>query len=142
MGRVIASKIADFSRAPEAINQHSPFRTKHYMEGIPAALLNEIGHLFNSKIISDSNVSIFNVYENYLKIIKEAGYVYGVASIISPGHADAIGERVIEGTPVGLVVSHDVALQLKEKPYLNKINSLTDYKNFKLMVTDENIKVA
>jgi predicted transcriptional regulator len=142
LGKVIASKIADFSRVLEAINRYSYFWTCHYMEGIPPTLLNEIGDLFNSEIICDSNVSIFNVYENYLKIIKEAGFIYGIASIISPGHADAIGEKISEGIPVELVVSRDVALQLKEEPYLNKINSLTDYKNFKLMVTDENIKVG
>ena len=142
LGKVIASKIADFSRVLEAINRYSYFWTSHYMEGIPPTLLNEIGDLFNSEIISDNNVNIFNVYENYLKIIKEAGYIHGVASIISPGHADVIGERIIEGIPVELVVSRGVALQLKEEPYLSKINSLTDYENFKLMVTDENIKVG
>lgn len=141
-GKVIASKIADFSRTLEGINRHSYFWTNHYMEGIPDALLNDIGDLFNSEMISDSNVNIFNVYQNYLKIVKEAGYIYGIASIISTGHADVIGERIIEGIPVELVVSHDVALQLKEEPYLSKINTLANYKNFKLVVTDENIKVG
>ncbi|MDW7728051.1 MAG: transcriptional regulator FilR1 domain-containing protein [Candidatus Methanoperedens sp.] len=61
---------------------------------------------------------------------------------MSPGHADAIGERIIEGIPVELIVSSDVALQLKDEPYSGKINELADYKNFKLMVTDENIKVG
>ncbi len=142
LGKVIASKIADFSRTIESINRHSCFWTNHYIEGIPATLLNEIGDLFNSEIISDTNVNLFNVYTNYLKIVKEARHISGVSSVMSPGHADAIGERIIEGMPVELVVSSDVALQLKEKPYLSKINALADYKNFKLMVTDENIKVG
>lgn len=142
LGRVIASKIADFSRALGVINLHSYFWTNHYIEGIPATLLNEIGDLFNLEIISDTNVNLFNVYTNYLKIVKEARYISGVSSVMSPGHADAIGERIIEGIPVELVVSSDVALQLKEEPYSSKINALADYKNFKLMVTDENIKVG
>ncbi|SNQ59142.1 helix-turn-helix transcriptional regulator [Candidatus Methanoperedens nitratireducens] len=124
LGKVIASKMADFSRVLVVINRHSYFWTSHYMAGIPATLLNGIGDLFNSEIISDSNVNIFNVYENYLKIIKEAGYVYGIASIISPGHANAIGERIVGGIPVELIISRSVALQLKEEPYLSKINSL------------------
>ncbi len=88
------------------------------------------------------NVNLFNVYTNYLKIVKEARHISGVSSVMSPGHADAIGERIIEGIPVELVVSRDVALQLKDEPYSSKINTLADYKNFKLMVTDENIKVG
>ncbi|MBU4140135.1 MAG: DUF1724 domain-containing protein [Euryarchaeota archaeon] len=142
LGKVIASKIADFSRTIESINTHSYYWTNHYMEGIPERILNEIGDLFNSEIISDTNVNLFNVYTNYLKIVKEARHISGVSSVMSPGHADAIGERIIEGIPVELVVSSDVALQLKEEPYSGKINELADYKNFKLMVIDENIKVG
>lgn len=142
LGKVITSKIADFSRTIESINRHSCFWTNHYIEGIPERILNEIGDLFNSEIISDTNVNLFNVYTNYLKIVKEAKHISGVSSVMSPGHADAIGERIIEGIPVELVVSHDVALQLKDKPYSSKINALANYKNFKLMVTDENIKVG
>lgn len=142
LGKVIASKIADFNRTIESINRHSCFWTNHYMEGIPAMLLNEIGDLFNSEIISDTNVNLFNVYTNYLKIVKEARHISGISSVMSPGHADAIGERIIEGIPVELVVSRNVALQLKEEPYLSKIKVLAECKNFRLMVTDENIKVG
>lgn len=142
LGKVIASKIADFSTTIESINHHSYFWTNHYIEGIPERMVNEIGALFNSEIISDTNVNLFNVYTNYLKIVKEARYISGVSSVMSPGHADTIGERIIEGIPVELVVSSDVALQLKDEPYSSKINAMADYKNFKLMVTDENIKVG
>lgn len=88
------------------------------------------------------NVNLFNVYTNYLKIVKEARCISGVSSVMSPGHADAIGERIIEGIPVELVVSSDVASQLKEEPYSGKINELADYKNFRLMVIDENVRVG
>lgn len=142
LGKVIASKIADFSRTIESIHRHSYFWTNHYMEGIPERMLNEIGDLFNSEIISDNNVNLFNVYTNYLKIVKEARHISCVTSVMSPGHADAIGERIIEGIPVELVVSRNVALQLKEEPYLSKIKALVECKNFRLMVTDENIKVG
>ncbi|MDW7728046.1 MAG: transcriptional regulator FilR1 domain-containing protein [Candidatus Methanoperedens sp.] len=125
-----------------SIYLHSYFWTKHYIEGLPVTLLNEIGDLFDSEIVRDTNANLFNVYTNYLKIVKEARHISGVSSIMSPGHADAIGERIIEGILVGLIVSRDVALQLKEEPYSGKINALVNYKNFRLMVTDEDIKVG
>lgn len=142
LGKVIAFKIVDFSRVIESIHRHSNFWTNHYMKGIPERMLNEIGDLFNSEIISDTNVNLFNVYTNYLKIVKEARYISGVSSVMSPGHADAIGERIIEGIPVELVVSSDVALQLKEEPYSSKVNALAEYNNFKLTVTNENVRVG
>ncbi|MDW7728142.1 MAG: transcriptional regulator FilR1 domain-containing protein [Candidatus Methanoperedens sp.] len=77
-----------------------------------------------------------------MKIVKEARHISGVSSVMSPGHADAIGKRIIESIPVELVVSSDVASQLKEEPYSSKISLLADYKNFRLMVIDENVRVG
>lgn len=141
LGKVIASKIADFSMVLETINEHRDFWSNHYLEGVPESLLNEIGNLHNSRIISDTNADIFNVYANYLKIIRSARHIYGISAVISSGHADVIGERIIQGIPVELVVSQDVALQLKDEPYSGKINALADYDNFRLMVVDD-IKVG
>lgn len=141
-GKIIASRIADFSRTLEVMNQHSKYWANHYMEGIPEALLNEIGDIFDFEIIHDTNVNIFNVYSNYLKIVKEAGKISGISPIMHPGLADALGERIIEGISVELIVSRDVALQLKHEPYLGKIKALAGNKNFRLMVTDEKVRLG
>lgn len=142
LGKVVASNIADFTVTIGVVDRHKYFWSNHYLEGIPTSLLNEIRCLYNSKLISDTNTEIFNVYNNYLTILNEADHVFGVSSIMSTGHADVLSERVCEGIPVELIVTGDVAKQLRQEPYVEKINSLDGYTNFKLMVADENMKVG
>jgi len=140
LGKIVTSKIADYIMTMGGIRQHRYFWANHYLEGIPTQLLNDIGCLYNSRIIADTNVEIFNVYKNYLKILNEAEHIYGVAPIMSTGHADAIAERVGKGIPVELIVSSDVSEQLKQEPYEDKIEALKEYTNFRLLVTDENLR--
>ncbi len=142
LGKVIASKIADSVMTIGVVDQHKCFWANHYLEGIQSSLLNEIRCLYNSKLISDINTEIFNVYNNYLTILNEADHVFGVSSIMSTGHADVLSQRVCEGIPIELIVTSDVAEQLRQEPYVEKINALDGYTNFKLMVADENIRVG
>jgi len=142
LGKIVASRIADSIMTIGAVNLHKYFWANHYLEGIPTSLLNDIWCLYNSKLISDTNIEIFNVYNNYLKILNEAEHVFGVSSIMSPGHADALSERVCEGIPVKLIVTSDVAEQLRQEPYAEKINALDGHTNFKLMVADEDVRVG
>lgn len=140
LGKIVTSKIADSIMTMGGIRQHRYFWANHYLEGIPTPFLNEIGCLYNSRIIADTNVEIFNVYKNYLKILNEAEHISGVTPIMSTGHADAIAERIFKGIPVELIVTSDVAEQLKQEPYVEKIEALNDYTNFRLLVTNENVK--
>jgi len=87
-------------------------------------------------------MKILNVYNNQLKMIKEADHIYGISSVVTEGYADSISERVKEGVPVELIVPLHVAEKLKKSLYLKKIEALKNYENFKLMVMDEDIKVG
>lgn len=55
-----------------AINKLKHFLSTHYIEGIPDFLLKDIGCLYESKILRDKGMKILNVYNNQLKMIKEA----------------------------------------------------------------------
>jgi predicted transcriptional regulator len=48
---------------------------------------------------------------------------------------DTIGARVVEGNPVELVVSPDLALHLHEEPYAERIRALAAYPHFQFYVT-------
>lgn len=139
LGKIVASSIADSFITMGTINKHKHFWSDHCLEEIPTSLLKEIGCLYNSEIISDTNIDIFNLYSTNLKIIKEAEHVFGVSSVVTTEYADSISKKVCEGIPVELIVSSDVAEQLKQEPYVEKINALKDYENFKLMVMADNI---
>ncbi|WP_231591804.1 transcriptional regulator FilR1 domain-containing protein [Methanosarcina sp. WH1] len=47
-----------------------------------------------------------------------------------------------EGIPIELIVPLHVAEELKQSPYVEKLAALKSYKNFKLMLTNEDIKVG
>ncbi len=141
-GKIVASGIADSFVTFWTINKFKHFWLRHYLEEIPSPLLKEIGCLYESEVLKDRGMKILNVYNNQLKMIKEADCIYGISSVVTEGYADSISERVKEGIPVELIVPLHVAEELKRSPYLEKLAALKDYENFKLMVMDEDIKVG
>ena len=141
-GKIVASGIADSFVTFWTINKFKHFWLRHYLEEIPIPLLKEIGCLYESEVLKDRGMKILNVYNNQLKMLKEADHIYGISSVVTEVYADAISERVKEGVPVELIVPLHVAEELKRSPYLKKIEALKDYENFKLMVMDEDIKVG
>ncbi len=136
MGKVVANKISDSVVTMGVLEKFKSFWKEHYLEGIPPSLRNEIGCLYNSEIISDTSVEIFNVYNNYLKILNEADQIHGVTSIMGEGHAKMLAQRVSKGVPVELIITPDVARVLKKPPYRDSIDTLNGFSNFKIMVCD------
>ena len=141
-GKVVASRLSDSFATVGTINKFKHFWSGHYLEGIPCSHLKKIGCLYESEVLNDKGTKILNVYNNQLKMIKEAGYIHGVSSVVTEGYAESISERVKEGIPIELIIPLHIADELKQSPYLEKIDALKDYENFKLMVIDEDIKAG
>jgi predicted transcriptional regulator len=83
-----------------------------------------------------------HVYSHFLKIVREAAYIHGISSIMSPGLAETVAERVVAGVPVELVVSRQVTSLLGKEPYIGQIKQLFQFQNFKIWVTGEDLKVG
>ncbi|MDI9395570.1 MAG: DUF1724 domain-containing protein [Euryarchaeota archaeon] len=141
-GKIVASGIAGSFVTFWTINKFKHFWIRHYIEGIPSPLLKEIGCLYDSEVLEDRGMEILNVYNNKLKMIKEADHIYGISSVVTEEYADSISERVKEGVPVELIVPLHIAEKLKQSLYLKKIEALKNYENFKLMAMNEDIKVG
>ncbi len=142
IGKVVVSGIADSFATVGTIKKFKYFWARHYLEGIPGPLLKEIGCLYESEVINDKGTKILNVYNNQLKMIREAENIYGIPSVVTEGYADSISERVKEGISVELIVPLHVAEELKLSPYAEKLVELKYYKNFKLILMNEDIKVG
>lgn len=142
LGRIISSKVSDSIKTMGSVLKHKDFFYTHHLAGIPDELLEDIGLLYNSEVISDTNVEIFNVYNNYLKIVKEADEIYGLSAIMSGGHADALASKILEGTPVELIVTADVLSELGQQVYSEQINALLQNENFKIFVVQDKIKLG
>ncbi|AKB82567.1 transcriptional regulator, ArsR family [Methanosarcina barkeri 3] len=99
-GKIVASGIADSFVIFWAINKFKHFWLKHYLEEIPIPLLKEIGCLYDSEVLKDKGMKILDVYNNQLRMLKEADHIHGISSVVTEGYTDSISERVKERTPV------------------------------------------
>jgi predicted transcriptional regulator len=142
LGRIISSKVADSIKTMGAVLRNRDFFYTHHMEGIPDPFLENIGLLYESSVISDTNVEIFNVYNNFLKMVREANEIYGISAIMSSGHADALATRINDGIPIELIVTTDVVGELGGQDYSQQINDLLRKDNFRVFVVEENIKLG
>ena len=143
IGKVVSSKIDDIIRTIGTFRRHDDFWANHYIEGIPKPLLDDIGDLLDSEIVIDANADIFKAYSNFLQIIKGADRILGVSSVTTPGFTEAIVGRVREGIEVDLVMNRDIVEKLApQEPYAECLGVLADHPNFKLRVTDEEMKLG
>lgn len=143
LGRILAGKIYDHVRTTGSIKRHQYFFSDHYLEGIPAPFLSDIGDLYDSRIISDTNVEIFNVFFNFIRMVTEGSRICILTPISSPAHTEAIAKRVLEGVPVDLVVGKELAVQLFQKGYIETIRPVLDTGyNLKIRVTEQKIPVG
>jgi predicted transcriptional regulator len=142
IGKIVASEIASSFTTIGTINKFRHFWATHYLDGIPESLIKEIGYLFNSTILRDRKTKILNVYNNQLKIFKEANYIHGVSSVVTEAYSASVSERVKEGIPVELIVPPYIANKLKQPPYVERLEAVKDCENLKLRVTNEDIKIG
>jgi len=142
LGQVLASRITDFVRTIGSIRKHKDFWATHDLTGIPQEFLLEIGNLHNSDIIIDTTEDVIHVYTLYLKIVKEANHIYGASSVMSPGLAESLSNRILEGTSVELIVGKEAADKLREEPYRENIGHLLTYPNFKIFVAEIPFKIG
>jgi predicted transcriptional regulator len=75
-------------------------------------------------------------------MVKEASYIHGASSVMSPGLAEALSTRIVEGIPVELVVNEEAAEKLRQEPYLTPIKQLLSFPNFKILISKVPFKVG
>lgn len=140
LGKILEAKITEFTKLLSVLVHHDEFWKEHYLEGIPDQFINEMSDLYNSHIITDTAGEIFQVYNYYIKIIEEAGWIRWISSLINPGHMQILKSRIYAGIPVEMVVTHDVEEQLHEEPYSSLLTQIGSCTTFHRYVTDEPLK--
>ncbi len=138
-GSLVAQKIGDFSLTLGTLTAHLKFWEDHDISTIPWPLLQRIGCLLNAEVVFDTGTDIMHVYYHFLQLISEAKQIAGISVIMSPGLAEALGQRVIEGVPVDLLVNPVTIAQLEKEPYRSQVNALIGYDNFRVWVTERPI---
>lgn len=142
VGRILVTKIGDFVLTMGELMQHQEFWANHDIEGIPRPFLYQIGDLIDSDVKFDTTDNMFHVYTHFVTILQQAKYIHGISSVMSPGVADVLSERIIAGIPVELIVNRNVAESLMQEPFLSKIQKLRPYEGFKIWIVDEPLSVG
>ena len=142
LGRVLVTKIGDLVMTMGELMQHREFWATHDIEGIPQPFLSQVGDLISSDVKFDTTDNMFHVYTHFVSILQQAGYIHGISSFMNPQIADVLSERIFAGVPVELVVSRSIAEGLMQEPFLNKIQQLKSYKNFRIWMVDEPLNLG
>jgi len=137
IGRIFTRKIQDIILFKSALKKHKKFWDLHYTEAIPDEFFSSLGDLYNSEIITDTNVEIFNVYFNFLKIIQDSDEIFILSPISSPAHIDAVLKRINEGVYVETLVGKDLIGHLSQSPLFEKIYELAGHTKSKILILEE-----
>ncbi len=138
-GSLIAEKIGDFSLTMGTLTAHLKFWQDHDISTIPSPLLEKIGCLLNAEVVYDTGTDIMHVYYRFLQLLSEAKRIAGVSAIMNPGLAEMLGQRVIEGVPVDLLVNPVTIALLDKEPYHSQMTMLAAHDNFRVWVTERQI---
>jgi predicted transcriptional regulator len=137
IGRLLTKKMQDIILFKLVTTKHKNFWDQHFSKEIPEEFLATIGDLYISEIIADTNVEIFNVYFNFLKIVQEAEQLYILTPISSPAHMHAVMKRISEGAYVEILVGKDLFEQLSASPNIDQIHELATHTKSKIFVLDK-----
>lgn len=140
LGKIIETKIAEFTKLLSVITRHDTFWQDHYLEGIPEQFIHEMSDLYNSQVIADTSIEIFTVYSWYLKLIGDAKQIHWISSLVSPDHIHALTTKISEGTPVEMVITPDIETQFCKEPYKSFIKSVDTSSHFHRCVTADPFK--
>jgi predicted transcriptional regulator len=142
LGQVLTARITDFVMTIGSIRRHKDFWATHDLTGIPQEFLFEIGKLLNAELVYDTTEDVIHIYTLFLNIVKDATFVHGAASMMSPGMGESLFNRVGEGIPVELVVNQEAAEKLRADPYAPLLKQLSHSPNFKIYVAQIPFKIG
>ncbi|HWQ64017.1 MAG TPA: transcriptional regulator FilR1 domain-containing protein [Methanospirillum sp.] len=140
LGRIFEAKINEITRLFSLLTNHDTFWQEHYLEGIPEQSIKEMSDLYNSQIIADTSVEIFQVYAHYQTAIEKAKRIHWISSMISPGHLQYVISQVIEGVPVEMIITAEVEMQLRAEPYASQLSQMRACSNYIQYISDNPLK--
>ena len=83
-GKILTNRLIDVKDLMETLDTFESFWLEHDLSAIPDLLLDKIGWLKDSRIISGTPVLVFKAYETVINLLKDAKEVKVVSSILIP----------------------------------------------------------
>ena len=137
-GKIFTLKLVNLIKTIDTVKNHDRLWLNHEINGIPEDLLLKIGDLGNSTLVAADSMDIHKPHTNFIQLLGNVKKMNGVSPVYHPDFPEIIMALISSGAEVQLIVTNPI-LKILNRGILSEVYSK---KNFKLYVTDENIKEA
>lgn len=144
IGEVMVLKLVDMMAVIEVLKKHEDFWFVHDLSGIPLPLLDRIGALSNSFLITDTSTDIFKSHTTLLQILETANEVKGIYPVFHLEYLKIFEELVKRRRiDVELIVTNDVLENIVGLVETEEaFKSFLHEPNLTLFAVDEGTKLA
>ncbi len=144
IGEVMVLKLVGIIDVIEVLKKHEDFWLEHDLSGIAPHLLDKIGALSNSSLLSNTTADIFKSHTTLLQILETANEVKGIYPVFHLDYLKIFEELVKRRRiDVELIVTNEVLeniVRLMETE--EDFKSFLQEPNLSLFAMDEDIKLA
>jgi predicted transcriptional regulator len=135
IGLVLEPAIERVVRLIGVITEHREFWTGHDIESIPPDFLEDLGDLYAARVVRSVDEDLLQVYRNFVRMLDGAAWLNAVTSVTNPAFAEVIARMAMQGKPVDLVVSHELAEKLAAEPFAGMLGRLSEVPTFSVSVS-------
>jgi len=140
IGKIVARRLMDFKDIIQTLNTFESFWLDHDLSAIPDHLLDKIGWLKDSRIVSGTPVDIFKTYTTVIKLLKDAKKLRLVCSILPPDVKLLFDMFAVEKDVQAIVTEETLHRSIEEVGREQLRKALE--KNVKLYMVRQNPKIG
>ncbi|MBT8508314.1 hypothetical protein AZH53_07840 [Methanomicrobiaceae archaeon CYW5] len=135
-GNEVASRLRTLIRFTRVAVDHHEFWRHHTLDGIPAFAMENLGDLWESRIISGRHDDPYTIHTHFFQAVADAEYICAVCDYVLPRIAQAIPHHVRPGIPIEVVISPRAAARMVREPDLQYLGHLENYDTIRFFVAD------
>jgi predicted transcriptional regulator len=108
IGEIVMRKLEEINVGINTLSKHRQFWLEHDLSGIPSSLLDKIGCLEDSEVVTSTPTDLFKIISTYNLLLQNAKEVRGVTPFFTEDMPASFIELVGKGGDIELVVTPEV----------------------------------
>ena len=108
IGEIVMRKLEEINVGINTLSKHRKFWLEHDLSGIPFNLLDKIGCLEDSEVITSTPTDLFKIISTYNLLLQNAKQVRGVTPFFTEDMPTSFIELVAKGGDIELIVTPEV----------------------------------
>lgn len=144
IGVIITLKLVGFINAIDVLTKYESLWLEHDLSDIPLPLLDRIGDLSNSTLLTDTPTDTFKSHTTLIQVLEQANEVKGIYPFLNLEYLTTIAELVKgKRIDVELIVTNEVLDSIEGVVETEeRFREVFSEPNFALFATDREIKIA